>query len=101
MLTRKLAIEQAQQLWNAVDLSGLSKDEYLETTSGRKWTRNKYACNCPLCEFVEQTGRRTESRCIKYCPLYIQYGKGCQKLGQKDDTPPSKEWLDSIRNLTR
>lgn len=90
------AIKECKKLWLEIVESAMTKEEFLNSTSGRKWTNKRYSFDCPLCAISYSHG--VDLRCPT-CPLVKQYGKGCYELGYVDDYMPSPKWLKAIGNL--
>ena len=94
-LTKAKAIAECQELWNEIKLSGLVKQEFLETEEGEKWKKKAYESDCPLCQYARWHGGGS-CRC---CPLMIQYGKACYGLGYDDFGRCPKRWFKAVAGL--
>jgi hypothetical protein len=110
-LTEKQSIAKCKELWNNIETSGLSKNEYFNQHPDLKF---QFSCNCPLCDWVDEgewqdDGDESPFPCPntkRVCPLLKQYHKTCYDLGFADENGielssiiPSKKFLDIIKNL--
>ena len=107
-MTRDEAIELCKDLWQAVQESGLTKEEFspIAEIDQCHWEND-----CPLCEWVhlgdgQGTGNKSAERvhlwCFdesRTCPLIQQYGLSCFELGYDETKLPTQEWLDAIKGL--
>ena len=93
-LTKKKAIEECKKLWEEIEASGLSKDDFLRTTGGEYWIDKEYFSNCPLCQHDSDFGKDTCSA----CPLVKKYRKKCSKLGFHANCH-STEFIEAVRGL--
>ena len=96
-LTREQAIEDCKALWDAIEKSGCSKEDFLmHTYEGEEWLERYPDECCPLCVFAFTTSK--DNAC-DVCLLTEQYGKGCTSLGYDGETIPTQEWLYCIWSL--
>lgn len=74
VLTRQEAIRECKRLWKpSLKNPSLRKKDLLELYPKAK----QYREGCPLCEYVSQ---QITINCRLYCPLYVQFRKGCGEL---------------------
>ncbi len=97
-LTKKRAIQECKELWEAIAESGLSKMGFFYTEESEEWRKKDYQSDCPLCAYDAQRHRIGITWC-HYCPLRTQYKNDCSSLGFVMHRVPSTEWLDSIKGL--
>jgi hypothetical protein len=102
---KREAIRECKRLWKAIEKSGLSKVDFLNTIDGEIFKDKNYRAGCPLCDYSMQKGigflTYRSKDCKKYCPLIEQYGHGCIALGYGENSSwiPTKKWLDKIYGL--
>ena len=107
-MTREESIKLCKDLWQEIQKSGMTKEEYSE---GAEIDQCHWENNCPLCEWVHQgdglgDGNKIAEKvhlwCFaetRTCPLIEQYGLTCLELGYTDTQVPAQEWLDAIKGL--
>ena len=93
-MTEREAIKECKKLWEEIEKSGLSKENFLNSSAGKKWIEKEYWNDCPLCSYVRESGYKGD--CIEVCPLYFQYGKDCFQLGFESDPP---RFFEAVRGL--
>lgn len=94
--TEKQAIKECKELWEAIEKSGLNKNDFLDTTKEGKVYKDKdYWGDCPLCEYAGRGG----SGCDE-CPLVVKYGKRCTDLGYTiRGSLATEEFFTAVRGL--
>ena len=98
-LTKKKAIEECKKLWEEIEASGLSKNDFLDKTDGGKiWKDKDYDCDCPLCQYSIDVHIGMGLRCLK-CPLCEKYEKTCFELGFELDVRHKPIFIEAVRGL--
>lgn len=85
------AIRECIKLWDEIKKSGKSKFDFLYSPDGQVWRDKDYENNCPLCEV-------SSDNCSS-CPLIVQYDKGCDDLGFREDSLCKPSFFEAIRGL--
>ena len=89
-LTKREAIRECKRLWKEIVKSGLSKWRFLGSDAGEKWRKKGYILDCPLCGYAW-------TRCGTHCPLYLQYGKGCDEMPYDTDPKAFYEYVKGLK----
>ena len=93
------AIRECKEMWlgeDGIEESGLSKKDFLDSPNGAKWRKRGYRLDCPLCE--DNRGDTIFPICPT-CPLVIQYGKVCVRLGFKGREKDGPQFFGAVRGL--
>ena len=99
-MNRKEAIRECKKLWADIEASGFTKDAFLGTDEGVKWSEKNYKNDCPLCDYAKRGRIGVYAGCVK-CPLIKQYRKTCYDLGFYDFRHCGPEFYGFIKGLKR